>query len=84
MAYTTIQATYARAVQLAAELGLALPAGGTGGGSDANWVAALGCPVLCGLGPLGANAHARNEYTRISSLAPRTALLAHLIANFCA
>jgi glutamate carboxypeptidase len=83
MPYTpAIRATYERAAQLAAELGLALPAGGTGGGSDANWVAALGRPVLCGLGPLGANAHAHNEYTLVSSLVPRTALLASLIANF--
>ncbi|GAB2924502.1 M20 family metallopeptidase [Streptomyces mayteni] len=47
-----------------------------GGGSDANFVAALGRPVLCGMGATGDGAHARHEYVRVSDIPDRTALTA--------
>jgi len=43
----------------------------TGGGSDANFTAALGLPTLDGLGPDGDGAHTLNEYILVSTLGRR-------------
>ncbi|UIY28205.1 M20/M25/M40 family metallo-hydrolase [Neorhizobium galegae] len=53
----------------------------TGGGSDGNFTAALGVPTLDGLGADGAGAHTFNEHIFVSSVAPRTALLANLMIS---
>jgi len=73
----------ARAQVWAAEAGFALnEAPMTGGGSDANFTAALGIPTLDGLGVDGDGAHSLQEYLLVSTLAPRLAfwdlLLRHL------
>lgn len=47
-----------------------------GGGSDANFVAALGRPVLCGMGATGDGAHARHEHVILADLPDRVALTA--------
>jgi glutamate carboxypeptidase len=60
----------------AAELGLELNNVNVGGGSDANFVAALGIPVLCGLGAVGDGAHARNEFIYTDPVPLYTALTA--------
>lgn len=65
--------------RLAAELGITLEGVSTGGGSDGNFTAALGVPTLDGLGADGAGAHTLDEYIFVSSIAPRTALLANLM-----
>ncbi|MBI5089668.1 MAG: M20 family metallopeptidase [Actinobacteria bacterium] len=65
----------------AASLGWTLGAASTGGGSDASFVAGAGIPVLDGLGPVGGLDHSPDEYLDLSSVAPRTALLAGLIAR---
>ena len=49
-----IVALFERAKRLAAELGIELSEGETGGGSDGSFTAALGIPTLDGLGPDGA------------------------------
>lgn len=46
----------------AADLGHDLVDTSVGGGSDANFVSALGIPVLCGMGAVGDGAHARHEF----------------------
>ncbi|MFQ5943416.1 MAG: M20 family metallopeptidase [Anaerolineales bacterium] len=74
--------TFERAKEIGAELGLDLLEGGTGGGSDANFVAPLGIPVLDGLGAIGAGAHTEQEYILTESLPERTALLAALLADW--
>ena len=51
------------------ELGQELGEGGTGGGSDGNFTAALGVPTLDGLGAVGDGAHALHEHVEIESLA---------------
>ena len=56
----------------------------TGGMSDGNITAACGVPTLDGLGPIGGLDHGPLEYVEISSIAPRTALLAGLIAAVAA
>ena len=72
---------YHQAREVARELGYELAEGGTGGGSDGNFTAALGVPTLDGLGPTGDGAHALHEHVEIVSLADRAALVAGLIAG---
>jgi glutamate carboxypeptidase len=50
-------------------------AGLLGGGSDGNNIAALGVPVIDGLGPRGLGFHTHDEYIEASSLPLRTAAL---------
>ena len=70
-----------RARNLAAQIGFELDEAATGGGSDGNFTAALGIPTLDGMGAVGAGAHAAHEHVLIEHLAPRTALLAAMIAE---
>jgi glutamate carboxypeptidase len=72
---------YQRARALAAELGFTLEEASTGGASDGNFTAALGVPTLDGLGAVGEGAHAPHESIVVEHLAPRTALLAALLAE---
>ncbi|MDH4064363.1 MAG: M20 family metallopeptidase [Acidobacteriota bacterium] len=64
---------------VATELGISLEEGGTGGGSDGNFTAALGIPTLDGLGALGDGAHALHEHVELGSLVPRAALIGGLL-----
>lgn len=70
---------YERARDIAGRLGRTLEEGGTGGGSDGNFTAALGVPTLDGLGAVGDGAHALHEHVIIKELPWRAALLAALI-----
>ena len=72
---------YARARAVAARLGRELQEGGTGGGSDGNFTAAIGVPTLDGLGAVGAGPHALYEHVDVDALPWRAALLAGLIAE---
>jgi glutamate carboxypeptidase len=75
-------ALFDRATSLAAELGLPAPEGvSVGGASDGNFTAGDGIPTLDGLGAVGDGAHAEHEHAVIDEIAPRTALLAALIAD---
>lgn len=78
----TMIRTFEKAKAIAQEIGLSLTEGSTGGGSDANFVAPLGIPVLDGLGPVGDGAHSEREYVLASSIPERTALLAALLLNW--
>ncbi len=69
----------ALAQQAARELGFSVRGARTGGASDASLAAAEGKPVLDGLGPIGGLDHSPDEYIELSSVVPRTALLAKLI-----
>lgn len=77
-----IAASFERARALGAALGLDLAEGGTGGGSDANFVAGLGRPLLDGLGAVGEGAHSERERVRAASLPERCALLAALLTDW--
>jgi glutamate carboxypeptidase len=72
---------YRQARTLAAELGFTLEEASTGGASDGNFTSALGIPTLDGMGAVGEGAHAGHESVLIEHLAPRTALLAGLLAR---
>lgn len=69
------------AQRTAADLGLRLDEASVGGGSDGNFCAAVNPAVLDGLGAVGDGAHAASEHVVVAELAPRTALLAHLLAG---
>ena len=77
-----MQATFARAQQIAAGIGIELRASGTGGASDANFVAPLDIPVLDGLGAVGDGQHSEREYVLRESLPARAALLAELMEHW--
>jgi len=72
---------YRTAKALAAELGIALEEAATGGASDGNLTSALGISTLDGMGAVGEGAHARHERIELEHLAPRTALLAGMLAR---
>ena len=72
---------YDQARAIAGELGFELGEGGTGGGSDGNFTAALGIPTLDGLGAAGDGAHALHEHVDVESLPIRAALVAGLLAS---
>ena len=74
-------ALFRKARALAGELGFALGEAATGGASDGNFTSALGIPTLDGMGAVGEGAHARHESILLEHLAPRTALLAGMIAD---
>ncbi|HEU5026567.1 MAG TPA: M20/M25/M40 family metallo-hydrolase [Spirillospora sp.] len=69
----------AEAVLAGRTVGVPVRDAATGGGADANLIAALGVPVLDGLGPVGGCDHAPGEWLDLASVVPRTALLAALI-----
>ncbi|WP_434592183.1 M20 family metallopeptidase [Brevibacterium sp. 1718] len=73
---------FERATALAGELGLPAPQGvSVGGASDGNFTAGDGIATLDGLGAVGDGAHAEHEHAVVDEIAPRTALLAALIAD---
>jgi glutamate carboxypeptidase len=72
---------YSMAREVSRELGADLGEGGTGGGSDGNFTAALGVPTLDGLGAVGDGAHALHEHVVVDSLPNRAALVAGLITR---
>lgn len=74
-----VASLYAKAQQIARDLGWQLDEAAVGGGSDGNFTAALGIPTLDGLGAVGESAHAEHESVLISELPRRAALLAGLI-----
>ena len=77
-----IGSAFARARELATELGMDLLEGPAGGASDGNLIAPLGVPVLDGLGPEGGGAHALDERVHIDSLVERADLIAHLLRRW--
>lgn len=72
---------FEQARSLAAELGFTLDEAATGGASDGNFTSALGIPTLDGMGAVGEGAHAAHESILLEHIAPRTALLAGMLAT---
>lgn len=69
----------AASIEIAQELGFPLKGASTGGGSDVSFACHAGTPGLDGLGPIGGLDHSPDEYILVSSIVPRTALLAKLL-----
>jgi glutamate carboxypeptidase len=78
----TMQATFEKAKSIAAQIGMELKAGGTGGASDGNFIAPFGIPVLDGMGAIGEGYHSDREYIFANSLEERAKLLATLLSNW--
>jgi glutamate carboxypeptidase len=74
-------ALFARAREHGRELGLDLRESSASGGSDGNLVAAVGVPVLDGLGAEGGGAHALDEHVLVDSLPVRAELLARILVD---
>ncbi|WP_291322411.1 M20 family metallopeptidase [Desulfonatronospira sp.] len=70
---------YDLASTAAGELGFSVGREVRGGVSDANFIAAMGVPVLDGLGPVGDHDHSHREYIIKDSLPRRCALTAACI-----
>ncbi|KXK01570.1 MAG: peptidase M20 [Acidobacteria bacterium OLB17] len=70
---------YEHAKATAASIGFELGRTRVGGASDGNFVAALGIPVLDGLGISGDGAHTLEEYVEIDDIPRRAALLTALL-----
>jgi glutamate carboxypeptidase len=77
------RSAFEKAVQIAKDkLGMELKSGGSGGGSDGNFVAPLGIPVLDGMGAVGEGYHSDREYIFADSLEERSKLLEVLLSNW--
>jgi len=72
---------FEKARVVAAMLGFELGEAQVGGASDGNFLAAMGIPVLDGLGISGDGAHASHEHIEAQDIARRGALLAGLLAS---
>jgi glutamate carboxypeptidase len=82
----TLNAASARLLDLARQVAREqgrddLPDVAVGGASDANFVAALGLPVLCGMGAVGDGAHARGEFIYADTVPAQAALIAGLLGR---
>lgn len=70
---------YEKARKIAAEFDYDLGETQVGGASDGNFVAALGVPVLDGLGISGGGAHTHEEFIYVEDVPKRAALIAAML-----
>jgi glutamate carboxypeptidase len=75
----TVAKLYEKARRIAESFDYELGETQVGGASDGNFVAALGVPVLDGLGVTGNGAHTLEEYILVEDISRRAALLASLL-----
>jgi glutamate carboxypeptidase len=76
-----VVALFDKARALGASFGYELGEAQVGGGSDGNFVGALGVPVLDGLGITGAGAHTLEEHILVSDIAKRATLITLLLSS---
>lgn len=74
-----VAALFEKARSIGASFGYDVGETQVGGASDGNFVAALGVPVLDGLGIAGAGAHRLDEHILVSDIANRATLLTSLL-----
>ena len=74
---------YEKARAIAAEVDFQLGEAQVGGASDGNFLAAMGIPVLDGLGISGDGAHAVHEHIEAGDIARRGALIGGLLMAAC-
>lgn len=60
----------------ARDAGLTVSGEFSGGCADSGFTASVGTPTICGVGPVGTNAHTPEEYLDLDSLVPRAQALA--------
>ena len=78
----TMKATFEKMKTIASTIGIELKAGGSGGGSDGNFVAPLGVPIMDGLGAIGEGYHSEREYIFTDSLDQRVKLISTILQNW--
>jgi glutamate carboxypeptidase len=76
-----IAALFEKTRRIASEFGYEIGETQVGGASDGNFVAALGVPVLDGLGIAGDGAHRMDEHILIEDIPKRATLLTSLLLN---
>lgn len=76
-----VVALFEKARETAASFGYELGETQVGGASDGNFVAALGIPVLDGLGIAGDGAHTLHEHVLVSDIAKRATLVTLLVSD---
>jgi glutamate carboxypeptidase len=69
------------ACRVGEELGIEVEDAAADGSSDGCFCAALGVPVLDGLGAVGAGAHAEDEHVVLSSMSERVSLICGLLVR---
>ncbi len=74
---------YEKARAVAAEIDFQLGEAQVGGASDGNFIAAIGIPVLDGLGISGDGAHAVHEHIEADDIARRGAIIGGLLMEAC-
>ena len=72
---------FEKARSVSASLGFELGEAQVGGASDGNFIAALGIPVLDGLGISGDGAHAVHEHIEVDDISRRGALITGLLLS---
>ncbi len=77
-----IKSAFDKVKSIGEKLGMEIKAGGSGGMSDANFVAPLGIPVIDGMGAIGEGYHSEREFIFADCLEDRTKLLAALLAEW--
>ena len=77
-----MKVTFEKAKAIAANIGMHLTAGGTGGASDGNFIAPLGIPVLDGMGAVGEGYHSEREFIFTESLEQKAKLVAVLLRDW--
>ena len=77
-----VASLFETARKIAASFDYALGETQVGGASDGNFVAALGVPVLDGLGITGDGAHTLHEHILVSDIANRAALITLTLSTF--
>jgi glutamate carboxypeptidase len=60
----------------ASDVGLKIEGEFSGGCADSGFTAAVGCPTICAVGPVGGAAHTPEEYLELDSLVPRAQAMA--------
>jgi len=78
---TAVVELFEKARTVASYVGFQLGEAQVGGASDGNFIAALGIPVLDGLGVSGDGAHAVHEHIDANDIATRGALIAGLLLS---
>lgn len=78
---TAVVELFEKARSVAAFVGFELGEAQVGGASDGNFIAAMGIPVLDGLGISGDGAHAVHEHIEVDDIARRGALIAGLLLS---
>ena len=63
-------------VSAGADVGLTIAGEFSGGSADSGFTSQVGCPTVCGTGPVGGRAHTPEEFMRLDTMVPRAKTVA--------